>query len=147
MIIKSYCKIPFHIEKYNPILIEGIINEKKIRILKKKKSSLIIEIEGIHSRSQIEKIKGNYIYKNQGDFPKLNNEEYYFFELKNLEVLNSKLKKVGKVIDVGDFGGGTFLEIFFSINGKTELISFTKENFTLIDKKENFIVLSSIFSL
>tara|TARA_B100001057_G_C22723561_1_gene900692 strand:+ start:329 stop:772 length:444 start_codon:yes stop_codon:yes gene_type:complete len=147
LIIKSYCKIPYHIEKYNPILIEGIIKEKKLKILKKKKSSLIVELEGIYSRSEIEEIKGNYIYKNQTDFPKLDDEEYYFFELKNLQVFDSKLKKIGKVIDVGDYGGGTFLEILFFDNRKSELIPFTKENFTFINKKENFIVLSSISSL
>lgn len=68
---------------------------------------------------------------------------YYFFELEGLNVLSEKGKKLGKITDVGDFGAGIFLEIFFIKNKKTELVPFTKKNILSVNKKNNFIVLSS----
>ena len=143
--IKSFCDIPEEILKFNPVSIEGISEKKSIKIIKKINSFFIIEIEDMKSLSDNEKIKGSLIFKFENEFPTLDKEEYYFFELLSLNVLDEDKKQLGKITNVGDFGGGIFLEIFFIKKNKTELIPFTKKNILCVNKKDNFIILSSSF--
>ena len=65
----------------------------------------------------------------------LDDSEFFFSELNDMEVLNIKNKKIGIVLNTANFGAGDIIEIKF-LNDKVEMFPFTKELFPNIDRQK-----------
>lgn len=151
--IMSYCKNAGDIEKYP--LFDEKNNSLKLKITNKNKASigfskqgdavLIAKFAGIDDRNAAEKMGKVQLFTNRADFSELPDDEFYQVDLIGLDVVNSDGKKIGKVLAVLDFGGGTMLEIKFdeenpALNlNKIENFPFQDEFFPKVNIRANTI--------
>ena len=82
-------------------------NFLKVLILKKK---IIGKINGIENSEDAQSIVGKLIYIRREQLPKLKKDQFYFSDLKNLDVF-VKEKKIGEVVDVCNHGAGDYLMV------------------------------------
>ena len=71
----------------------------------------LAEVEGIHDRTEAEKLRGTALYISRDSLPPLEDGEHYHADLIGLPVFDDKNHEVGKVIDVVNFGAGDLLDI------------------------------------
>lgn len=151
--IVSYCQNPTDIEKY--ALFDDKGNEIKLRISNKNKAIvgssadgaiLIAKITGIDDRNQAELLRGRELFAARENFAKkLKKNEFYQVDLIGLDVINEQGDKIGKVLNVLDFGGGVMLEIEFEKANlelkleKIENFPFKNEFFPDVDVEEGFV--------
>lgn len=115
------------------------INIKKIG--SNSKNHFICEVEGCNDRNQAEIMKSTELYCYREDLPKLEqDDEFYIEDLKNLPVVDKDNNKIGKVLNIVNFGAGDILEILFLNDNKKELLPFSKNLFPTIEK--DYIVIS-----
>ena len=106
------------------------------------KEIFIVKFQGINTRNRAEQLKKFKILVKANTLPKLKKEEFHFLELINLEVKtleNDELKKIGKVINLENEKNNLLVIELFK-NQKKVLIPFVKEIVTLIDIKNNFLI-------
>ena len=107
------------------------------------KETFIIKFQGITNRNQAEQFKNYKILVETNKLPKLNKEEFHLLELINLQVKtieNEELKLIGKVINLENEKNNLLVIKLFK-NEKKVLIPFVKEIVSLIDIKNNFIII------
>ena len=115
----------------------------KIRITRK--GMIICKCSECKDRNQAEALTGTKLYCMRDDLPKINKEEFYFVDLKNLEVLDLNRQPLGFINGVFNFGGGDLIEVKFSNNLKTKIYPFTKEVFPEITK--DYAILSKLYKV
>jgi 16S rRNA processing protein RimM len=151
--IISFCENPTQIEKYPLFDEKG--NSIKLKISNKNKTIigssssgnaiLIAEIAGITDRNAAEKLRGTELFVDRKDFKKTKNDEFYYVDLIGLDVVDMESEKIGKVINVYDFGAGGMIEIEFCKNDseksleKIENFHFKKQTFPEVNLEKNFI--------
>lgn len=145
--IVAYCGDPLQIEKYPLFDAKG--NALEIKITNKNKTVvgnsaagdpiLIVKLSTIKDRNEAEAARGLEIFVNREDFKETAEDEFYYADLIGLEVRDSAAKKIGKVLNVQDFGAGGMLEISFEEDFRK---SSAGKGF---DKIENFPFSGKIF--
>ena len=155
--IVAFCDNPLQIEKYplfdakgNPIQIK-ITNKNKTVIGSSGSGDpiLIAKVSTINDRNQAEAMRGSEFFVNREDFSETSEDEFYYIDLIGLEVHDENSKKIGKVLNVQDFGAGGMLEIEFedefhkSTNGKAfekiENFPFSGKIFPEVNVKKGFL--------
>lgn len=116
---------------------------KKIRVTSK--GSIICRHINCHDRNQAEALIGTKLYCMREDLPDTDKEEFYFEDLRNLQVLNQSGKKVGIISEIFNFGAGDLIEIKFSNGSGTEIYPFTKEFFPEVTKNHVVLAKSNLF--
>ena len=119
--IVAFCEDPLQIEKYP--LFDAKDNPIQIKITNKNKTVvgssgsgdpiLIVKVSTISDRNQAEAMRGTEFFANREDFKETSDDEFYYIDLIGLEVHDADSKKIGKVLNVQDFGAGGMLEIEF----------------------------------
>ncbi len=151
--IISYCDHPQKIEEYplfdaNGHVIKLRISNKNKTIIGKSgtgESILIAKIEGVDDRTSAEKLRGCEFFTNRDDFKELAEEEFYYVDLIGLDVVDIQSKKIGKVVNVFDFGAGGVIEIEFlksgikSGYGKIENFPFKNSFFPEVSLSKGFV--------
>jgi len=154
--IISYCETPIQIEKYS--LFDENGKAMKLKISNKNKTIvgftiskdaiLIAKIDGVDSRNQSELLRGKEIFIDRSELNQTKDDEFYHVDLIGLDVIDLDSKKLGKVINVGDYGAGSMIEIeFLEVDAKNNLdkienFSFRNEIFPEINLKKGFIKFS-----
>ncbi|MBU6338851.1 MAG: 16S rRNA processing protein RimM [Rickettsiales bacterium] len=149
----SFCEDPIQIEKYP--LFDDKGNSIKLKISNKNKAIvgttgsgnaiLIAEIAGVTNRNDAEKLRGTELFVERKDFKETKDDEFYYVDLIGLDVVDMESKKLGKVINVYDFGAGGMLEIEFTKSDskktleKIENFHFKKQTFPEVNLKKGFI--------
>jgi len=106
------------------------------------KETFIIKFAGRNTRNDAELLKNYKILVKTNKLPELKKEEFHLLELINLQVKtleNDELQIIGKVINLEN-EKNNLLVIELSKNQKKVLIPFVKEIVTLIDIKNNFLI-------
>jgi 16S rRNA processing protein RimM len=75
---------------------------------------VIVRIEGIETREDIEKLVGTEFFTERKNFPTLEKNEFYISDLIGLRVFDIEQRELGKVKNANNFGSGASLEISFS---------------------------------
>lgn len=88
---------------------------------------IIAGIDGYPDRTSVEALINEKLYVERDSLPETDEGEYYFEDLKKMDVFDHNQKKVGRVINVCDYGAGVFLEIKTK-TGKIATIPFNKES-------------------
>jgi len=150
--IVSYCGNAQEIENYPLFDEKG--NSLKLKISNKNKAIigtsngdaiLIARIDGITDRNAAEKLRGAEIFTNRDDFGATKEDEFYYVDLINLDVIDMESKKIGKVLNVGNHGAGGIIEIEFSEENpqknydKIENFPFKNQIFPEVNLQKNFI--------
>ena len=107
------------------------------------KETFIIKFRGIDSRNHAEQLKKYKILVTTNKLPKLKKEEFHLLELINLQVKileNDELKIIGKVINLEN-ENNNLLVIELLENQKKVLIPFVNEIVTVVDLKNNFLII------
>jgi len=108
------------------------------------KKTFIVKFQGINTRNHAEQLKKFKILVKTDSLPKLKKNEFHLLELINLEVKtleNDELKTIGKVINLQN-ETNNLLVIELLKNQKEVFIPFVKEIVSLIDIKNNFLIIN-----
>ncbi|RTK92647.1 MAG: 16S rRNA processing protein RimM [Rickettsiales bacterium] len=141
VLIRSFTKPFSNIFSLNITDIEG--NKLKIKkITEKKQGTIISRIESCINRNQAESLKGTSLYCHKENMPKLDDDEYYYNDLKNIPIFNEEGQKIAIVLGIVNFGAGDIVDIKFD-NNKEEMLPFTKQFFPKIEK--DYIVLANSY--
>ena len=108
------------------------------------KETFVIKLKGINTRDPAQQLKKNKILVKTDKLPKLKNEEYHLLELINLKVKileKDELKIIGKVINLENEKNNLLIIELFQ-NKKEVLVPFVKEIVTVVDIKNNFIIIN-----
>lgn len=139
IIVKSYT------DPIDNILKLKLLDDKNVNFPIKKirttpKGSIICKHDNCLDRNQAESLIGTKLYCMRNDLPRTDIDEFYFEDLKNLQVMNLSGKKIGIILEIFNFGAGDLVEIKFSNGSGTEFYPFTKEFFPEITK--DYVVLA-----
>lgn len=157
--IIAYCQDPLQIEKYPLFDAKG--NALQIKIANKNKTVigssatgdpiLIAKLSTVKDRNEAEAARGSEIFVNRENLKETTQDEFYYVDLIGLEVRNKESEKIGKVINVQDFGAGGMLEIAFeekfckSPSGKAfeqvENFPFSGKIFPEVNIKQGFLTI------
>lgn len=142
--IQSFTEDPISINKYGDIF-DANFEKIKISNLKILKNDLLTgNIFGCDTKEKAEVFSKKKLFVKRQNMPEPQNDEYYFSDLKNLQVLNQKQIVIGKVSEVQDYGAGTFLEIKLS-NEKLKTLPFNKDS--VLEVTKNHITIDEDFLL
>lgn len=92
----------------------------------------VAKIKGISSRSEAQRLTGVDLYLEREKLPEPGLEEFYYADLIGLAVEDKFSVRIGRVVDVMDYGGGDILKIEL-LDGEELLLPFTRKSVPLID--------------
>jgi len=150
--IVVYSNQPQNIENYPLFNDKG--EEMKLKFSNKNKTIIgtsagnpimIAKIDGVNDRTAAEALSGMEIYVNREDLGDINDDEFYYVDLVGLDVIDENSQKIGKVLNVLEYGAGELLEIEFDIKNlpknyqKVANFPFKNEIFPKVSIKEGFV--------
>ena len=128
--------------------IGGALIESKIHFLKKtKKSTWIAAIPEFKNKEQADQLKGHLIYIEKKYLPSLITDEFYYKDLRGLQIKIEGSIQKGLVNDVCNFGSGDILEVSLDDRKATIYIPFNKDNVSKVDLAHRTILLTPLKGL
>lgn len=122
--------------------------EKKINFLKcLKKSIWVVAIADISNRDQADQLRGQLIFLEKKYLPSLTANEFYYGDLKGLQIKIDGGQQKGYVNEVYNFGSGDILEVSLEDMQSTRYIPFNKDNVSKIDVVNGIIILTPLKGL
>ncbi len=122
--------------------------ERKIDFLKNTKNSTwIADVADVKIKEQADQLKGEFIFLEKKYLPSLMTNEFYYEDLKGLQIKIDGGPQKGFVHDVFNFGSGEVLEVSLDDSGSTRYIPFDKDNVSEIDLADRTIILTPIKGL
>ena len=76
--------------------------------------------QGVDDRDQAEKLKGARVFISRAEFPKTDDDEYYWVDLMGLAVVNREGLALGTVKDLMSTGPQTVLVVGYEEEGKAQ---------------------------
>lgn len=121
--VKSFTADPLAIATYGPLYDDqGRKFDLKLTQKAAKDAIVIARIDGIADRNAAEALKGMRLYAPREALPAIDDtEEFYAFDLIGLAVEDRNGRKLGKVVDVADYGAGDIIAIAGGAQGDFEL--------------------------
>ena len=107
------------------------------------KESYIICLEGIDNRNKADQLKKCKLLVKSNDIPKLKKNEFHLSQLLDLDVRlydDDEIRSIGKVVDLISENNNLII-IRLNKNNRNVLIPFVKEIVTLIDPKNNYLII------
>lgn len=102
------------------------------------KDHYIVSVKGCETREAAEKLKGTQLYIDRDALPAEEEGEYYHADLIGLAVQEANGNKIGQIVDVHDYGAGTFLEIKPAA-AKSFMLPFKDEFVPVVDVAAGFV--------
>src|SRR5512147_2832245 len=124
--VRSFTADPEAVAAYGPLATDSGKPALRLHIAGRKKSALIVRVDGIDDRSAAEALRGTGLYVDRAKLPPPAEDEFYHADLIGLivESANDASRSVGEVAAVHDFGAGPLLEIEVSGSASPVLIPF-----------------------
>lgn len=138
--VKSFSEALEGLECYEQ-LYDKNNNIYRIVSCKNTTKNLLIRFENITNRTEAENLKGTELYIKESQLPALEEEEFYYKDLMNLEVKYNNIF-YGKIIAIQNFGAGTLLEIKKN-DEESSFIPFKKQFIGTVNLKEKTIILEA----
>ena len=152
--LKGQVKVDIHLEDLTVLktcdvfCIGDALLERKIHFLKQtKKSTWIAAIPEIKNKEQADRLKGHLIYIETKYLPSLMTDEFYYKDLRGLQIKIEGSMQKGFVNDVCNFGSGDILEVSLDDRKATIYIPFNKENVSKINLAQRTITLTPLKGL
>ncbi len=122
--------------------------KRKINFLRvSKKSIWVAAITDITSRDQVDQLKGQFIFLEKKYLPSLMTNEFYYEDLRGLQIEIDEGQQKGFVKDIYNFGSGDILEVSLDGSKSRVYIPFNKDNVSKVDLINRKIVLTPIKGL
>ena len=109
---------------------------KKVNVYDK---HVILSFENLDTREDAELLKGEKLFINKDQLPKLKKNEYYLNELIGFSVLNKSGNDLGFVNNINNFGASDLIEVKQK-NKKTFFLPFDENNIEKIKFKKKIII-------
>ncbi|MDR0640610.1 MAG: ribosome maturation factor RimM [Holosporales bacterium] len=106
---------------------------------------VVLRLDGYGDRNSVEPLRMQRLFVSKSAFPKLEADEYYLFELQDLEILGNDGNSIGHVIIAQDFGAGAFLEVRLSAGNILATIPFHRESVLEVDLSTKQIRIDEAF--
>lgn len=121
--VKSFTADPLAIATYGPLYDDqGRKFDLKLTQKAAKDTIVIAKIDGIVDRNAAEALKGKRLYAPREALPVLDDkDEFYATDLIGLSVEDRSGRKLGKVVDMADYGAGDIIAIAGGPEGDFEL--------------------------
>ncbi len=144
--IMSFSDNPKDIQNYKP-LFDKDGKEFIIKITSKSQGKnndiFIANINDINNRNDAQNLINKEIFISRDQLEDEGDNEFYHVDLINLDVIDEKNTKIGKILNVMNYGAGDIIEIEFNKASKQkekiQMFSFIDEIFPEIDLKKGFI--------
>ena len=129
-------------------LLGDTLLKRKINFLKNTKNSTwIAYVADVKVKEQADRLKGQFIFLEKKYLPSLMTNEFYYEDLKGLQIKIDGGPQKGFVHDVFNFGSGEVLEVSLDDSDATRYIPFDKDNVSEIDLANRTIILTPIKGL
>jgi 16S rRNA processing protein RimM len=118
---------PYLLEEFSPLYTSE--DGTKTITLEMKSSGgkyWIASVEGVQDRNQAELLRNTELWVDRDRLPETEEEEFYISDLVGMPVIDTTDKKIGKVVDIKNFGAGDLIEIR-PATGDSFYVPFTKE--------------------
>lgn len=109
--VKSFTQNPEDFSIYGPLLSEDgdvILTPKNPRPIN---NAFTMRSPEIKTREQAMSMKGTQLFVPRSAFPEADEDDFYYTDLVGLDVKSTDGKRIGKILNVHDFGAGPMLEI------------------------------------
>ena len=152
--LKGQVKVDVYLEDLNLLktintfCVGNALLTTKIHFLKNtKQSTWIASIPDTRNKEQADQLRGQLIYIETKHLPSLMDDEFYYKDLKGLQIkIDGSIQK-GFVDDVCNFGSGDILEVSLDGSTATIYIPFDKDNVSKIDLASKIIILTPLKGL
>tara|TARA_B100001057_G_C22207605_1_gene703282 strand:- start:75 stop:527 length:453 start_codon:yes stop_codon:yes gene_type:complete len=146
--VQVYLEDPKLLKSVNSFCLGETLLRSKIDFLKNTKKSIwIATIPNTKNKGQADQLKGNLVYIEKKYLPSLMTDEFYYKDLKGLQInIYGSIKK-GVVHDVCNFGSGDILEVSLDNSETTKYIPFNRDNVRKIDLTNRTILLTPLKGL
>ena len=118
-----------------------IINSFRIH-----KNQVLITFNNIININDVLEYLGCEVYANQKELPKLLDNEYYYYELIGLDVVEENNCKVGTIIDIQELPKGELL-VIQKLDGKKVLVPFVGAFIKKVDINKKIMIITPIEGL
>lgn len=141
--VKCFLEEPQQLKSYSPFCNERGEEAYTVdKVISQDKDMMILSLEGTNDRNLAEALKGEKLFVSDDKLPEPGEDTYYHKDLVGLAVVSLTGNDLGKVQAIYNFGAGDLLEIKI-IQGKLELIPFTKEMVSEVAQDKGTLTLSS----
>ncbi len=134
---ENYYKLKHFFLEVNKQLVPYFIEKSK----KHKHNQLRINIDGIRTQEEAERLTGKSVFLPLELLPELEPHQFYFHEIVAFDILNEKDEVVGQVIEVVDNPVNRLLNVQLP-NNKEALLPFNDNHILKVDKPNKSIQLS-----
>ena len=132
----------------NRFFVGDTLVKRKINFLKcSKKSIWVVAIADISNREQADQLRGKLIFLEKKYLPPLMTDEFYYEDLKGLQIKIDGDQQKGVVNEVYNFGSGDILEVSLEGSEGKSYIPFNKDNVSRIDLINRKIILTPLKGL
>ncbi len=139
--LKSFTEDPKAIGVYGPLSDRQGAHVFEIAALRNVKDDLFIaRLKGVTTRNAAEALTGLELYVPRTVLPPPQEDEFYFADLIGLAVEDEAGERIGRIVQVLNYGAGDMLEIAPVSGGESLLVPFTKEAVPIIDVKAGRII-------
>jgi len=146
--VKSFSGETEHFSKLDIVTLrkDGKEESRKAEEIMLKGKNLLIRFSGINNPEEAALLTGAEIIAGRQYASALGENEYYVDDLIDMDVMDAERKKLGKILNVIDGGGGNLLHIAL-ITGEERYAPFRKEFFHAPDFENNSIILTETWVL
>ncbi len=139
--IKSFTGVPKDCFAYGPL--RGEDGQVFLTITSRRavKNGFAVMCDEVKTREQAQAISGTKLYVYRADMPTPDEDEFYFEDLVGLEVKTTDGKRMGKIMQVHNFGAGDMLEISGTKDVPEFYHPFTKIGVPKVDIKAGRVVI------
>ena len=117
-------------------------NFKKILF---KNNKCVVQVKEYLSREDVLELKGQKIFSDKKLFPKTKDNEFYINDLMECIIFLKDNTRIGKVLNVQNFGAGDLLEVKYK--NKLTLIPFDKINILSVNINKKEIIADPIIGI
>ena len=132
------------------LLSKDFINNKntslKFNKIRKVGSNNVVSLPNYSDRNSVKKLVGTYIFCERKNFPQTTDSQYYVIDLIDCTVVNLNKKKLGKIVNIQNFGAGDLMEI--QNNEKQKFyIPMNKDNLVNVNLTKKMIIVNPLQGL
>jgi 16S rRNA processing protein RimM len=141
--IKPYSKEPLALLSASlvwlskPSALADLARPMTVKTAKEHSGQILLALEDIDDRDQALTLKGSAVYVRRADFPKEEDDSYYWVDLIGLPVVNEQGQSLGLVVDLMDNGAQSILCVSLEGQKEDRLIPFIESVVKSVNKDAN----------
>jgi len=141
--IKPYSKEPLALLSASlvwlskPSALADLARPMTVKTAKEHSGQILLALEDIDDRDQALTLKGSAVYVRRADFPKEEDNSYYWVDLIGLPVVNEQGQSLGLVVDLMDNGAQSILCVSLEGQKEDRLIPFIESVVKSVNKDAN----------